>query len=119
MDQQQMFMMLPGLQPGELVMIQNLLKDMTESQQQHFFTLYQGKRKDKQTMLILTLLGFLGIAGIQRFIIGETGMGILYLLTGGLCCIGTIIDLVNLDDMVSKFNQRQAMEAANMVKIMG
>lgn len=58
------------------------------------------------------------MAGIQRFVIGETGMGILYLITIGFCGIGTIIDLVNLDRMVSKFNQKQAVETANMVRMM-
>ncbi len=47
------------------------------------------------------------IAGIQRFAVDENGMGILYLFTIGFCGIGTIIDLINLDKMVSKFNQNQ------------
>jgi TM2 domain-containing membrane protein YozV len=39
-------------------------------------------------------IGFVGIAGIQRFILGEIGMGyfIVYVAFG---FIGTIIDLVN------------------------
>ena len=118
MDQQQMLMMLPGMQPDELMVVQNITKDMTEMQQQQFYAFYKGKRKDKQNLLIFTLIGFLGIAGIQRFVIGETGMGILYILTIGFCGIGTIIDLVNLDKMVSRFNKKQAMETASMVKMM-
>ncbi|HUC79759.1 MAG TPA: hypothetical protein VMR70_02540 [Flavisolibacter sp.] len=50
--------------------------------------------------------------------IGEVGMGILYLVTVGFCGIGTIIDLVNLDKMVSRYNQAQAMQSATMVKMM-
>jgi TM2 domain-containing membrane protein YozV len=118
MDQQQMLMMLPDLQPGELMTIQNLTKDMTESQQQQFFIFFKSKRKEKKDLLILTILGFFGVAGIQRFVLGETGMGILYLLTVGFCGIGTIIDLVNIDKMVSQFNQKQAMETASMVRMM-
>ena len=98
-----MLMMLPDLQPDELMLIQNLTKDMTESQQQQFYIFLKSKRKEKKDLLILTILGFFGVAGIQRFVIGEIGMGIVYLLTIGFCCIGTIVDLVNLDKMASRF----------------
>ena len=118
MDQQQMLMMLPDLQPDELLLIQNLTKEMTDQQQQQFFMLFKSKRKEKKDLLILTIIGFFGVAGLQRFVVGETGMGILYLVTIGFCGIGTIIDLVNLDSMVSKFNQKQAMDTANMVRML-
>jgi len=118
MDEQQMLMMLPDLQPDELMMIQNLTKEMNENQQRQFYLLYKSKRKEKRDLLILTILGFFGVAGIQRFVIGEIGMGILYLLTIGFCGIGTIIDIVNLDSMVSRFNQNQAMETVNMLRMM-
>lgn len=118
MTQQQWLMMLPGLQPDELLMIQSLTKEMTDVQQQQFFALYQGRRKEQQTLLILTLAGFFGIAGIQRFVVGDIALGILYLLTLGFCGIGTIIDLVNIKNMTSDYNQKQAVEAANMVRMM-
>ena len=35
---------------------------------------------------------FLGTLGVDRFMIGDIGIGILKLLTGGLCGILTIID---------------------------
>jgi TM2 domain-containing membrane protein YozV len=119
MDAQKYLMMLPGLQPDELIIIQELSKDMTESQKQQFFMMYQNKRKDPQTLLLLTAIGFLGIAGIQRFIIGETGMGILYLITLGFCGIGTIIDMVNNKSMAYTFNRKMALESADMVKYLG
>lgn len=43
-------------------------------------------------------------------------MGILYFLTGGLCLIGTIIDLVNHKKMALDYNQLQAQQIATMVK---
>ncbi|HUC79758.1 MAG TPA: hypothetical protein VMR70_02535 [Flavisolibacter sp.] len=49
MNQQQMFMMLPDLQPDELLLIQNLTRDMTESQQQQFISILRSKRKEKET----------------------------------------------------------------------
>jgi TM2 domain-containing membrane protein YozV len=118
MDQQQLLMMLPGIQPEELITIQQVTKDMTDAQQRQFLVFYQGKRKEQQTLLILTLVGFFGVAGIQRFMIGETGMGVLYLLTIGFCGIGTIIDLINISKMTNEYNLKQAVESANMIKMM-
>jgi TM2 domain-containing membrane protein YozV len=67
---------------------------------------------------LFTLLGFLGVAGIQRFIIGQVGMGILYFLTAGLCFIGTIVDVVNHKSLTLEYNRKAAYESAELVKIM-
>lgn len=114
MSQQDLLMMLPGMQPDELIFIQTLTDEMTEKQLRQFVSLYAPRRKEYTTLLIFTLIGFLGIAGIQRFVLGETGMGILYFLTGGLCCIGTIVDLINIRDMTFRYNKNQAVEAATL-----
>jgi TM2 domain-containing membrane protein YozV len=65
---------------------------------------------------LTTLLGFVVIAGVQRFLVNQIGMGILYLFTGGLCLIGTIIDLINYQDLAMEYNMRVANEAAMMIK---
>lgn len=52
--------------------------------------------KDKNTALILCLFGFVGIGGLHHFYGGNIGKGILYLFTGGLFLIGTIIDLIKI-----------------------
>ena len=39
---------------------------------------------------------FFGFLGVHRFMKGDIGMGILYLLTGGLLGIGVIIDLIKI-----------------------
>ena len=39
---------------------------------------------------------FLGVLGGHKFYEGKVGMGILYLFTGGLFCIGWIIDIIVL-----------------------
>ena len=87
--------LLPELIGEEQAFINNIIKDMDDDAAQQFSNVYRVRRKDPQTILLLTLVGFLGIAGVQRFIVDQIGMGILYLLTGGICMIGTIVDLIN------------------------
>lgn len=48
------------------------------------------------TAVILSLLGFIGVAGIDRFYLGYTGLGVAKLLTVGGCGIWTLIDLILL-----------------------
>lgn len=105
----------PGVEYEELAFLENLTKNLTDSQLQHFANLYSVKRKSPDTILLCTLLGFLVLAGIQRFLLGQIGMGILYLFTGGLCVVGTIVDLINYRKMALKYNQKQALLAHNLV----
>jgi TM2 domain-containing membrane protein YozV len=105
------------LQPEEMAGFKELTSSMTESQQQQFFMLYTGKRKKPQEILLLTCLGFVVVAGIQRFVLGQVGMGVLYLFTGGLCLIGTIVDLVNYKKLATDYNLTQMYESARMVGI--
>lgn len=53
---------------------------------------YRGKPINKTTALLLCI--FLGGLGAHKFYEGKTGMGILYLFTGGLLGIGWIIDII-------------------------
>jgi TM2 domain-containing membrane protein YozV len=110
------FQLLPEIQGDELMFIQNLLKDADEDAAREFATIYRVRRKDPQTVLLLALLGFLGVAGVQRFYIDQIGMGLLYLLTGGICLVGTIIDVVSYRSLAFEFNQRQAQEIVMMQK---
>lgn len=111
-----LFQFLPELQGREMVYIQGMTKDYTESQMMNFANIYRSRRRDPQIILLTTLLGFVAVAGVQRFLINQIGMGLLYLFTGGLCFIGTIIDLINYQDLAMEYNMRQANEAAMMVK---
>ncbi|ULQ51503.1 NINE protein [Flavihumibacter fluvii] len=106
---------MPDLQPEELAGIRELTANMSESQQAQFFMLYTGKRKKPQEILLLTCLGFVVVAGIQRFVIGQVGMGVLYLLTGGLCLVGTIVDVVNYKRLATDYNLTQMYESSRMV----
>ncbi len=57
---------------------------------------YGGPRKRKTVALILCIIGFFGIGGLHRMYVGKVGSGILHFFTYGLCCIGTIIDLISI-----------------------
>jgi len=107
---------LPELQGRELVLVQSLTKEYTETQIQTFANIYRTRRRDPQMILLTTLLGFVVVAGVQRFLVGQIGMGLLYLFTAGLCFIGTIIDLINYQDLAYEYNQRMAHETAGIVK---
>ncbi len=110
------FQFLPELQGRELMFVQGLTKDFSETQMMNFANVYRTRRRDPQIILLTTLLGFVAVAGVQRFLINQIGMGILYLFTGGLCLIGTIIDLINYQDLAMEYNMQQANEAAMLVK---
>jgi len=110
------YQFLPELQGRELAYVQGLTRDYDDQMLMNFANIYRARRRDPQIMLLTTLIGFVGIAGIQRFLINQIGMGLLYLFTGGLCLIGTIIDLINYQDLAMEYNQRMANEAAMMVK---
>ncbi len=64
--------------------------------------------KSKTTAILLCL--FLGFLGIHWFYLRRTGLGILYLLTGGLLGIGQLVNLIQLicmsnETFNAKYNQ--------------
>lgn len=107
---------LPEIMGEEQFYISGLIKTMDDKQAQQFANIYRSRRKDPQIILLVTLVGFLGIAGIQRFLTDQIGLGILYLLTCGICFIGTIIDLVNYKRIAFDYNQKQAAQILMMFK---
>lgn len=107
---------LPEIDGEEMIFIQNLTKDYTPEQMQHFAYIYRSRRKDPQMVLLLTLLGFVFLSGIQRFMLGQIGMGLLYVFTGGLCLIGTIVDVINYKTISFDYNRRAAVEVASIIR---
>ena len=109
---------LPELQGMELNHVQMLIKDFSDKQAQNFAMLYRARRRDPQLILFTALAGLVGLAGIQRFLVNQIGMGILYFFTAGLCFIGTIMDAVNYQTIAFDYNRQIASEVAPLVKSM-
>lgn len=110
------FQLLPSLEGEEMSYVQSVINDMSDTQAQQFAMAYSARRKDPTTILILALVGFVGFAGLHRFMLNQIGMGILYFLTAGLCVIGTIVDLVNHRKLAFEYNSVVAQQVALMVK---
>ena len=104
--------LLPEVPPGEQAAISGIVQNLAEESEQMFAMAYRSQRKDETTILLLTLIGIIGIAGIQRFVLGHIGLGVLFLLTGGLCLIGTIVDAVNHKKLASEHNVKIASQIA-------
>ncbi|MBK8712458.1 MAG: TM2 domain-containing protein [Niastella sp.] len=109
------FNQIPGLEPEEFNYLVEFTKSMPSDKLPFFISMYSTKRKKPDAVLICALIGFLGINGVQRFLIGQMGMGILYFLTGGLCLVGTIIDIINHKQLAFEYNQKMAIETMTMV----
>ena len=62
----------------------------------------QSQMRDFTTILLLSI--FVGELGVDRFMLGDTGLGILKLLTCGGCGIWWLIDLINCKKMTQKYN---------------
>lgn len=58
--------------------------------------------KDPTTILLVSI--FLGVLGIDRFMLGDIGMGILKLLTCGCCGILAIVDWFTISKKAKEKN---------------
>ncbi len=90
---------------------------LTENQMQTFMLVYNSRRKNPNDILLVTLLGFLGFAGIQRFMTGQIFLGILYFITGGFFGIGTLIDLFSYKSITNDYNRHLAYECYQVAKM--
>ena len=111
------FMALPGITPQEYSYLQTATNGLSEQQLRTFLMIYSGKRKNPSDMLLFCIIGLFLLPGLQRFIIGQIGMGILYLFTIGLCFIGSIVDVVNHKELAFEHNQRMVFESLQMVRM--
>lgn len=71
----------------KLIIIKERMESLDDSK---FTTLQSMEYKDPVTLLLFSI--FLGHFGVDRFMLGETGLGVLKLITFGGCGFWTIID---------------------------
>mgnify|MGYP001079584447 FL=1 len=91
--------------PAEKVVF--LKQKLLEADEAKFNLVSAVEFKDPTTLLMVSI--FLGSLGIDRFMLGETGMGILKLLTLGLCGILTIIDWFSVQKKAKELNYTKLM----------
>lgn len=107
---------LPEITDDEQLHIAQLLTGMTEEQAEQFARVYRTRRKDPTVTLLTALLVFIGFGGINRFYLGQIGMGLLYFLTLGVCVIGSVVDMFNHKKLTARYNIEQAEEVAMMIR---
>ena len=89
---------------GKIVYLKDKLRTMDDEK---FSLISTIEMKDPTTILLVSI--FLGVLGIDRFMIGDTGMGILKLLTCGCCGILTIVDWFTISKKTKELNFNKVM----------
>ncbi len=100
--------LLPELDGRELAYVDSIFIQMDDDHAKIFANAYRAQRKNPQDVLIFAIVGLVLLPGLQRFLVNQIGLGILYFFTLGLCFIGSIIDLVNHKDLAFEFNRKVA-----------
>jgi TM2 domain-containing membrane protein YozV len=96
---------LPELDETEKHYIQDLVDGLSREQAQRFASAYRQRRKDPHTVLLTAIVGLVAIPGLQRFWLGQVGMGFFYLFTWGFLLVGSIADLVRYRRLAFNYNQ--------------
>lgn len=83
-------------------------KKMIEMNEEKWANISMLQFKSTTTMLLISI--FVGEFGVDRFMLGQTGAGIVKLLTGGGCGIWWVIDLF----LIGKLTKIHNYEKLNM-----
>lgn len=102
-----MFMMMnqENFTPAQMMMIKQELENMSDDS---FMSLQSISFKKPLTLLLISI--FFGELGVDRFMLGDTGLGVAKLLTCGGCYIWWIIDLFSIQDKTREYNFRKYTE---------
>lgn len=91
--------------PAEKIVF--LKQKLLEADENKFSLVSAVEFKDPTTLLLVSI--FLGSLGIDRFMLGDIGMGILKLLTLGVCGILTIVDWFSIQSRTKEKNYTNLM----------
>ncbi|MCC6515787.1 MAG: TM2 domain-containing protein [Chitinophagales bacterium] len=109
------FLQIKSITPAEMMYLKNKTALLNEEQLKSFTILYNSKRRESDLLLIIACAGFFGVAGIQRFLVGQILMGLLFFFTAGFCGIGTIIDIINNKELANEYNAKMADECLQLI----
>ena len=95
--------------------INMMLQNVPQDKQMMFMMQYNNVKKNNTTAVLLAL--FLGGLGIHKFYLGETGMGILYLLFcwSGIPSIVAFFEAFVISAKVGKYNKQKAIELSSIL----
>ena len=105
-----------GMTMDEYSFLHHASAGLSENQMQTFMLVYESRRKNSNDILLATLLGFLGLAGVQRFMTRQYLLGFLYLVTGGFFGIGTLVDLITYRKIADDYNRHMAYECYHIAR---
>lgn len=87
--------------PLDLQMISSRIQQLSDDQ---LVFVLNNQYKDPTTSLIVSVLG--GVLGIDRFYIGDVGLGVAKLLTGGGVGVWWIVDMFIIQNRTKKVNMK-------------
>ncbi len=88
-----------------------LLREQLLNMPDERFTMIQiAPYKDPTTLLLFSI--FLGVYGVDRFLLGETGLGVLKLLTCGGLGVWTIVDWFLIIGKTKEWNYQKFCQLA-------
>ena len=111
----QIIRLFPEVDSAELAYLHQATARFDDNDLRLFASIYRSKRKDPQLILITSLVGLMGVAGIHRLLMDQVGMGILFFLTGGFCFVGTIVDALNYKTLALNYNERMIEETIRRI----
>ena len=94
--------------PGEKLMLMS--DQLSKIEDNKLIVIQSMDYKDPTTLLIISI--FVGHLGIDRFMLGQTGLGIGKLLTCGGFGIWTIIDWFTIKNATKEYNYQKFLQVA-------
>jgi len=96
-------------EPRQLPFIREQLTQLDDAR---FSIISTMEYRDPTTMLLVSIFG--GSLGIDRFMLGDTGLGVAKLLTAGGCGIFAIIDWFQIQNITKRKNMELFMRGINL-----